>query len=82
MKPLHGTLRSMRSMLLARLTCLLLLSLACLRAQPLDIILVLEMSPGTEQAIGLIRERAFQEDDRAGVIGFSRTAQVLQAPHG
>jgi hypothetical protein len=46
--------------------------------QPLDAVLVLEMSPGTEQAIGLIRTRALQEDDRAGVIGFSRTAQVLQ----
>jgi Mg-chelatase subunit ChlD len=44
----------------------------------LDVILVMEMSPGTEQAIGLIRERAFQEDDRAGVIGFIRTAQLLQ----
>jgi hypothetical protein len=65
-------------MLLARLTCLLLLPIGVLCAQPLDVILVMEMSPGTEQAIGLIRERAFQEDDRAGVIGFIRTAQLLQ----
>jgi len=37
---------------------------------PVDVILTLETSPGTEQAIGLIRPRAFQQGDRAGVIGF------------
>ncbi len=63
---------------LARLTCLLLMPLGVLWGQPLDAILVLEMSPGTEQAIGLIRTRALQEDDRAAVIGFNRRAQVMQ----
>jgi hypothetical protein len=63
---------------LARQACLLLLFLGGLCGQPLDAIFVLEMSPGTEQAIALIRTRALEEDDRAAVIGFSRTAQVLQ----
>ncbi len=40
--------------------------------------LVLDTSPGTEEAIGLIHPRAFQEADRAGVIGVRKTAQVLQ----
>jgi hypothetical protein len=39
---------------------------------------VLETSPGTEQTIGLIRPRDLKESDRAGVIGFMRSAQVLQ----
>jgi hypothetical protein len=49
-----------------------------LYAQSLDTMLVLEMSEGSEHATGLVRPRAFPEDDRAGVIGFLRTAQVLQ----
>jgi hypothetical protein len=53
-------------------------SLGVLCAQPLDTMLVLEMSEGTEHATGLIRPRAFSENDRAGVIGFLRTPQVLQ----
>jgi len=40
--------------------------------------LVLETSPGTEQAIGLIQLRAFQEAGGAGAIGLGRTAQVPQ----
>jgi len=39
---------------------------------------VLETSPGTEQQIGLIRPRDLKEDDRAGVIGFTGTVQLLQ----
>lgn len=60
-------------------------SLACLPlfwahlwAQPLDVMFVLETSPGTEQQIGLIRPRDLKEGDRAGVIGYARSAQVLQ----
>ncbi len=39
---------------------------------------VLETSAGTEQQIGLIRARDLKEDDRAGVIGFARSAELLQ----
>lgn len=47
-------------------------------AQSLDTMLVLETSEGSEHASGLIRPRAFSEDDRAGVVGFLRTPRVLQ----
>jgi hypothetical protein len=54
-------------------------SLGILSAQPVDVILTLETSPGTEQTIGLIRPRVFQQGDRAAVITFTnRAAQVLQ----
>jgi hypothetical protein len=70
-------------MALLKLTCVLAISLgifcAQLCAQPLDTMLVLEMSEGTEHATGLIRPRAFPEDDRAGVVGFLSTAEVFQA---
>jgi hypothetical protein len=65
-------------MTIARLAGLLVLSLGVVLGQPLDTMLVLEMSEGSEHATGLIRPRAFAEDDRAGVIGFLRTAEVLQ----
>lgn len=65
-------------MTLPQLACGLVISLGVLCGQPLDTMLVLEMSEGTEHATGLIRPGAFPEDDRAGVIGFLRTAQVLQ----
>jgi hypothetical protein len=39
---------------------------------------VLETSPGTEQQIGLIRPRDLKEGDRAGVIVFTRTVQLVQ----
>jgi hypothetical protein len=65
-------------MTIARLACALALSLGVLCGQPLDTMLVLEMSQGTEHATGLIRPGAFSEDDRAGVIGFLRTPQLLQ----
>ena len=51
---------------------------ASLSGQALDVMFVLETSPGTEQTIGLIRSRDLKEADRAGVIGFMKTAQVLQ----
>jgi hypothetical protein len=35
------------------------IALGALCGQPLDIMLVLESSPGTERAIGLIRPRVF-----------------------
>jgi hypothetical protein len=57
---------------------MLLMALGVVSGQSLDSMLVLEMSPGTEQAIGLIHGRVFQEDDRAGVIGFASAAHVLQ----
>lgn len=60
-------------------------SLACLPlfwahlwAQGLDVMLVLETSPGTEEQIGLIRPRDLKEGDRAGVIGYARSVQMLQ----
>jgi hypothetical protein len=46
--------------------------------QDVDATFVLETSPGTEQAIGLIRPRDLQESDRAGVIGFLQSPQVFQ----
>jgi hypothetical protein len=39
--------------------------------QPLEAILTLETSPGTEQAIGLLHPRAFREGDFAGVVAFA-----------
>jgi hypothetical protein len=54
------------------------LFLGNLLAQGLDVLFVLETSPGTEQTIGLIRPRDLKEDDRAGVIGFMQTSGVLQ----
>ncbi len=60
-------------------------SLACLPlfwahlwAQGLDVMFVLETSPGTEQQIALIRPRDLKEGDRAGVIGYTRSVQMLQ----
>lgn len=60
------------------LACAALVCVTSLRAQPLDAMLVLETSSGTEQAIGLIRPQAFEDTDQAGVIGFQRVAQVIQ----
>jgi len=67
----------MRRTLLRSLACLPLF-LTHVWAQGLDIMFVLETSPGTEQQIGLIRPRDLKEDDRAGVIGFTGTVQLLQ----
>jgi len=67
----------MRRILLQLVACLPL-CLAQVWAQGLDIMFVLETSPGTEQQIGLIRSRDLKEDDRAGVIGFTRSVQLLQ----
>ena len=64
--------------ILVRLVACLPLFLAQVWAQALDIMFVLETSPGTEQQIGLIRSRDLKEDDRAGVIGFTRSVQLLQ----
>ncbi len=61
-------------------------SLACLTlfwahlwAQGLDVMFVLDTSPGTEQQIALIRPRDLKEGDRAGVIGYTRSVQMLQS---
>jgi hypothetical protein len=51
---------------------------ASLLGQALDVMFVLETSPWTEQTIGLIRPRDLKESDRAGVIGFTKPAQLLQ----
>jgi hypothetical protein len=40
---------------------------------------VLETSPGTEQQIGLIRPLDLKEGDRAGIIGYTRSAYLLQS---
>jgi len=68
----HPTPRS------ASTAVLLALTAGILSAEPLDTMMVLEMYPGTEQAVGLIRPNAFPDGDRAGTIGFTRTAQMLQ----
>lgn len=57
---------------------LVLLTVVAVWGGPLETMLVLEATPGTEQAIGLIRPRVFQEGERAGVVGYARTAQMLQ----
>jgi hypothetical protein len=44
---------------------------ALLAAAPVDVALTLDTSPGTEQAIGLLRGKNLQEDDRAAVITVS-----------
>jgi hypothetical protein len=49
-----------------------------LAGQALDVMFVLETSPGTEQTIGLIRPKDLKEADRAGVIGFVTAPQVIQ----
>jgi hypothetical protein len=67
----------MRKTLVRSLACLPLF-LAHIWAQGLDVMFVLETSPGTEQQIGLIRPRDLKEDDRAGVIVFTRTVQLVQ----
>ena len=61
-------------------------SLACLPrfwvhlwAQRLDVMFVLETSPGTEDQIGLIRPRDLKEGDRAGIIGYSRSVYLIQS---
>lgn len=48
-------------------------------AQAVDAMFVLETTPGTEQAIGLLRPRDLHETDRAGVIEFFKSAQVRQS---
>jgi hypothetical protein len=65
-------------MKIARLICISLVGFGVLYGQPLDTMLVLEMSPGTERAIDLIRPDVLHEDDRAGVIGFFNSVYVLQ----
>jgi len=67
----------MRKTLVRLLACLPLF-LADIWAQGLDVMFVLETFPGTEQQIGLIRPRDLKENDRAGVIGFTRSVQLLQ----
>ncbi len=67
----------MRKTLVRSLACLPLF-LAHIWAQGLDVMFVLETSPGTEQQIGLIRPRDLKEGDRAGVIVFTRTVQLVQ----
>jgi hypothetical protein len=47
-------------------------------AQQLDVMFVLETSPGTEQQIGLIRPRDLKEGDRAGIIGYARSVYLHQ----
>jgi hypothetical protein len=49
-----------------------------LGAGPLDVMLVLEASQGTEHIYGLIRPKMFEQDDRAGVIAFNQGSAVLQ----
>src|ERR1044071_9691361 len=64
-----------------RASWLLAISSALLYGQqPVEVMLAMETAPGTEQAIGLIRARALQRGDRAGIVAVnSRAAQVVQA---
>jgi hypothetical protein len=55
------------------------LFVASLSAQESDVMFVLETSPGTEQAIGLIRSKELKESDRAGVIAFRESVQLMQS---
>ena len=48
-----------------------------LYGQPVDLMLALETTPGTEQATGLIRARDLGEDARAGVVAFHRSAELV-----
>jgi hypothetical protein len=57
----------------------LILSAGCLLAQPLDTVLVLETTPGAENATGLIRAKHFPEADRVAVVGFSRSVTLYQS---
>ncbi len=50
-----------------------------LQAQPLDLVITLEMTPGTEQATGLIRPSELGDDDRAGIVAFHRSAELALA---
>lgn len=60
-------------------TCWLWLAPLTVAAQPVDVMLVLEATIGTEQAIDLIRPKVLETGDRAGVVTFSdRTAQTSQ----
>jgi len=61
-----------------RLLACLPLFWAHLWAQQLDVMFVLETSPGTEQQIGLIRPRDLKEGDRAGIISYTRSVYLLQ----
>ena len=61
-----------------RLLFALLAPFALLNAQPLDVIVAMEMSPGTEHATGLIQARHFPDGDRAGIVGFRGHAEILQ----
>jgi hypothetical protein len=55
----------------------ILLSPGILSAAPLDTVLVLETAPGTEQPIGLIQPKHFAEGDRAAVVVFRRSSEVI-----
>ena len=48
-----------------------------LHAQPVDLVLALETTPGTEQATGQIRARDLGDDDRAGIVVFHRSAELV-----
>jgi hypothetical protein len=61
-----------------RAALLCLVFLRAVSGQSLDVMLVLEASPGTEHINSLIRSKAFQDGDRAGVIAFHQRAEVLQ----
>ena len=63
-------------MRLFRDSLLLTICSAALSAQPVDLIFALETTPGTEQATAMIRPKDLGDDDRAGVVGFHRSAKL------
>lgn len=66
-------------MLHFRLILALAWSWAAAAAQPLDLLFALETTPGTEQATGLIRSKDLGDDDRAGVVAFHRSAELVSS---
>lgn len=48
-----------------------------LAAQPVEVVLVLDTSPGTEQSTDRIRPKTFGADDRVGVVGATAPSRLL-----
>jgi len=74
--PARNHLIHMSTRLCTALLCLVFLRPVC--GQPLDAMLVLEASPGTEHINNLIRAKVLRDGDRAGVIAFDQRTAVLQ----
>ena len=62
----------------ARLALPLLLFAGLTHAQPLDVLFVVETSPGSEHATDLVRAKFLADGDRAGVVAFHHSAETLE----